>query len=558
MADTIQVDVCRTPEGGKQTNVATVCLWCQCNLKELLKEGKFKAGASGDDAKKLHAHLTRFGMQVELGTEKDGKPQESTEVKNGTWGAETTRALRMFALHPQVASEPAHVLKSDGKSITADLVTKIQEWCRGNVTSPKHYWEVKGLQIKEGDLDAIGASATPEKQTVLHDYIAQIETDLAKTGFAVHSDSLCGLGATHKPKGKFQAVKANAAGEHEDKSLSDIPYLVGKFQRQAQWLWRMKADGTHLADAKAADASVYAGACNGEVDAATAKALHAWVEAGLHAVMNKFELKGLNWPPVGGAQIVNQPAGTQAKLRKDVYEDWLKAAQEVEKQGATLAGPYSSCPRGWKSGKSKEASASSWSFHLCAVAVDICQDLLSSDGSISDKKPYGLEKDGDRFKIWCWLSPQPPKPADPADDTKDATKKYRNRNIRYKHVKGAPNGKVKASEPSDTSPLYFATTTKTPGGGDVVDVAAKEGWYINISEVMEANKLARIPRHKNWDKDPKAWEWWHYQCPPHTPTGSSSALSFGECLQLYGVHEYRLRQLANGWSTHEDIEHAPG
>ena len=51
-------------------------------------------------------------------------------------------------------------------------------------------------------------------------------------------------------------------------------------------------------------------------------------------------------------------------------------------------------------------------------------------------------------------------------------------------------------------------------------------------------------RHKNWNKDPKAWEWWHYQYPAPKPTGSSTDLTFGECLQLFGVHEYRLRQLA--------------
>jgi hypothetical protein len=532
-------------------------------LKELIKGTSFKLSAKGDDVKKLHEHLKRFGMTIELSDwkEKDHKFEDSADLKNGAWGAPTTRALRMFALHTQVGSETARTIKSDGKSISADLMTKIQEWCSGNVVSPKNYWEFKSLDIKAGDLDAAGAHASPEKQTVLHDYIVQIETDLCKTGFGVHSDGLCNLGAQHKPKGAFEAVKANADGKHEDKHLGDVPYLVRKFQRQAQWLWRMKGDGTHLEDAKLTDDSVYGGAISGEVDVATAKVLHAWSAAGLHMVLNKFELKGLTWPPVGGSPIINAPSSSQAKLREDVYQAWLKAAQEIEKQGATLAGPYASSPRGWAVGKATKSSASSWTFHYCAVAVDLCQDLLASDGGPTEKRPYGLEKDaGDpgKFKIWCRISPQPPKPANPADDVKDPVKQYRNRNIRPKHNKTAPNEKVKPSDPADPNPLYFATKDIKPTGDDVVDVAAKEGWYVNISEILEDSGLQRIYRHKNWLEDAQSWEWWHYQKEPPRPPGASAGLNFGECLQLFGVHEYRLRQLANGWSSHEDIEHRPG
>jgi hypothetical protein len=497
------VDVCRTPDGGTQANTVVICTWCECDVPALIKNKKLettlKAGASGDLIKKLHDHLKRFGMTIELSDWKDasGKFEESADVSKSSWGAPTTRAVRMFGLHPAVGADTARILKTDGKTITTDLATKIRDWCRGKISSPKFYWQFKNLQIKSGDLDAAGAHAAPEKQTVFHDFIVQIEKDLTKTGFAAHSDSLCDIGADHKPKGVFEAAKTNAAGKHEDKALNDLPYLIRKFQRQAQWLWRMKADGKHQPDASASDASVYVGSSTGEVDDATAKALHAWSEQGLHMVIKKFELEGMSWPPSGGGPITNAPGSSQAKLRKDAYDVWLQAAEEIHKQGATIQGPYASSPRGWAGGKPTDASASPFSWHYSGLAIDLSESLQLSDGTISDSKPYGLEKDGNKFRIWCRVVPQPAKPADPADDKTDAVKQYRNRNIKYKHDRGTANEKVKASDPADPAPLYFATTDKDASGTDVKEVTAKEGWYVDVTAIMESKGMMRIPRHAN-------------------------------------------------------------
>ncbi|HYO59466.1 hypothetical protein, partial [Archangium sp.] len=400
----------------------------------------------------------------------------------------------------------------------------------------------------------VGAQVYPEKQTVLHDYIAQIERDLCKIGFGVHDDALCELKSTHKPKGSFIAVAAGGDKLHHDKNLTDIPYLIRKFQRQAQWLWRMKADGTALPDAKVGEPTVYTGPVNGEVDAQVAKVLHAWVEQDLHMVTKKFELAALDWPPGSGKVIANADGGS-AQLRKDAQEAWLKAATEAESLGATMAGPYASSPRKWTSGKPAKASASPYSWHYSGLAIDLGRPLQFADATITDKAPYGLEKDGDKFRIWCWVSPQPPAPTNSADDKKDPLTQYRNRNLKYKHKRGAPNEKKKASEVADPAPLYFATTTKTASNTDVEDVTAKEGWYVDITSILEKHGFKRISRKKSWLSDPEAWEWWHYQYEPQLPPGASSPPTFGEYLQLYGVHEARLRAVA--WSAHEDIEKIP-
>jgi hypothetical protein len=158
-----------------------------------------------------------------------------------------------------------------------------------------------------------------------------------------------------------------------------------------------------------------------------------------------------------------------------------------------------------------------------------------------------------------WVVPQPGKPTNPAEDyKKDDSLQYRNRNIKYKHERGAPHPQVKASDPADADPLYFATSKADPTGSDVKQVAAKEGWYVDITKILEANNLYRIPHHKNWVTHAKSWEWWHYQYKPPSPPGASGDPTFGEYLQIFGVHEYRLRQVRNGWSTHEDIEHEIG
>ncbi|HYO56493.1 peptidoglycan-binding domain-containing protein [Archangium sp.] len=561
MAETLTVDICRTPEAGTQANTLVVCLWCECELSQLASSGKLKQGASGEPVKKLQEHLKRFGMQVELGEYKDGKPTEGADLKNGSWGASTTRAVRMFARHPAVGSEKEQILESNGKTVDATLAAKLRDWCRSKLQSPQNYWEMKGLVVKAGDKDALGSQKQPAEQTVLHDFVAQIERDLAKIGFAPHDDALCGLKRTPRPKGVFTQVKPDANKRREDKDLADLSYLVGKFQRQARWLWRMKADGTALPDVPEAnpssDPTYYAGPESGEVDALTARVLHEWASRELHMVLKKFELQTLHWPPASQMTLTDADSGRPAQLRQDAYEAWLKAATELEQLGGTLQGPYASSPRSWRGGKkTTDSAASSFSWHYSALAVDLSQPLRFGDATITDKAPYGLEKDGTRFRIWCWASPQPPVPEKAADDKVNPLKQYRNRNIKTKHKKGQTGEQRKADQDADPSPLYFATKDPDPTGKDVQDLAAKEGWYVDVTAVLEKHGLQRINRHKNWMTNPKAWEWWHYQYVPKRPPGASADPTFGEYLQMYGVHELLLREV--GWSAHEDIDHGAG
>jgi len=97
---------------------------------------------------------------------------------------------------------------------------------------------------------------------------------------------------------------------------------------------------------------------------------------------------------------------------------------------------------------------------------------------------------------------------------------------------------------------------RNAAGTDMEDVTAKEGWYVDVTAILEAEGLKRINRRGSWLTDPEGWEWWHYQYEPALPPGAADPPTFGEYLQLYGVHEALLR--AVDWSRHEDIEHKAG
>ncbi|MBI3725608.1 hypothetical protein HY251_16900 [bacterium] len=545
--------------------VADAACWCLGSLRaqddgEIEKH--LKQGISGDDVEALQEHLSKFGFKIELSTSKSGKPEDSDDLKNHKWDKFTTRAVRMFASHPKVGGDPEMIIKADGTAITCEIAEKIREWCFEGTVSPKDYWELPQLELKGDEVDAFGADQkgkATNDQTALHDYIKQIQDDLAKTGFAVHKDSICEIGKDHKATGIYSVAKASG-GKHPDKELKDMSFLVKKLQRQSKWLWRMKTDGTHLADVGPGDKSVYGGDADGVMNALTADVLHEWADKGYHMVLKKFELKELHWPPESGTPIALDPGGGAAKLRSDAYDAWLEAAKDIYAQGGTIEGAYSSSPRGWKGGKNSSAKGNSaYSWHYSGLAVDVSQSPYAGDGTIGGSKfRYMLVEETDRFRIWCWADPQDPAPADPADDAADPVKQYRNRNIKTKHVEGTAGEAKKAGAPTDPNPLYGATTKKNAAGTDVESVAGKEGWYVDVSSILEDNKMMRIKRHSDWLTNAKGWEWWHYQFEPDPPPGADEDLVFGDYLQLYGVHEYRLRNASDGWPNHEDIDHAPG
>ena len=188
---------------------------------------------------------------------------------------------------------------------------------------------------------------------------------------------------------------------------------------------------------------------------------------------------------------------------------------------------------------------------------------MIDDATISERGRYGLEEEALPsspkdfwFRIWCWVVPQPAAPAAVADDEAKAFVKYRNRNIKYKHVRGTPNESRVADAPTAASTLYFTTKKNNAAGSGAVEVTAREGWYVDISAIFEKHGWRRIKRHKDWLTNWKGWEFWHYQYVPGNPPGATGEPTLGEYLQIFGVHEARLR--AVGWSAHEDIDHAIG
>jgi len=540
---------------------ATTC-WCDVRLSELLQQRKLesllKEGALGDDVRALQEHLVRFNFDLELmKTVRGAEPAQSDDLKLARWGKYTTRAVRMFALHPAVGSEPEKVITSDGKKLTQAIVEKLQGWCRSGTRSPKNYWEFRQLRLdgKAQLVDAYGDDLGHGEQSAWHHHIRQIQEDLARIGFGVHSDALCDLKVQAMPNGKY------TSGVKNDKQLTDLAYLVRKFQRQSQWLWRMKADGTHLPDADPVKDSdtISKTPPDGIMDQQTALVLHAWVEQGLHMVLQKFELKELHWPPDSTATIPSE--GGPARLRQDAYDAWLAAARLIHQKGGFLGKTFASSPRSYKAGKlSKSKGNSAYSWHYAALGIDLDEGASSYDGTINPKRGvrFVVEEEGNMFRLWCYAEPQPPVPADPADDKKGSHLQYRNRNIATKS--SPPGRKLKNTEPSDPTPLFHQCGSKA----GFAKVAAPAAWYVDVSSLMEMKGMMRIARHRDWQVNPKAWEWWHYEYRPKAPPmmvppGTLPLpLTFGDYLQLYGVHEYKLRTIADGWPDHSDIERSPG
>lgn len=540
--------------------------WCKEKLPKL--GASFKEEAVGDDVKKLHDHLRDFGFELELSNSKTGTSEQSEDEKRNKWGSFTTRAVRMFARNPAVDKEAEKIIKAEGKSMTKEIADKISQWCGEGTKSPKEYWKFKQLKLDGKDqlIDAFGADLGLGEQSAWHHHIRQAQEDLAKSGFGVHIDDLCGIRKAAKPDGKYHVVTLTARTTHSpleaksvhlDSDLRDIEFLVRKFQRQARWGWRMDKDGNHLAEVSKGDPTYFAGAANGILDQDTAMVLRAWVDKGLHMVVKKFELKKLHWPPES-TTVLKSDGGGAARLRSDAYDAWLAAAKDIYAKNGTLEGPYASSPRGWKGGKQPGSGNSPYSWHYSALGVDINQEPASGDGSLSTKASksgeqkfrYILENDGDKFRIWCWVVPQPAVPADAKDDKKDPKLRYRNRNIIYKSVKpGTPKDPKAVSDPN---PLFHQTSS----GSSFNETAAPKGWYLDMTQILEDKGLKRIKRHGDWKANSKGWEWWHYQFEPGLPAGAVDSLQFGEYLQLFGVHEYLLRQA--GWPAHEDIEHHPG
>jgi len=126
-------------------------------LLEKSRTGTLKAGTSGDDIKHIHEHLRRFNFDLELCNSTHIPATDSDDVKHDHWGAFTTRALRMFAAHPQVNQEAPAIVVADGSALTEAIARKMQQWCSQGITSPKNYWEFEQLQVSNGIAQKIDA-----------------------------------------------------------------------------------------------------------------------------------------------------------------------------------------------------------------------------------------------------------------------------------------------------------------------------------------------------------------------------------------------------------------
>src|SRR5678815_511172 len=117
--------------------------WCEETLQKMIDdntlETKMKKGATGDDVKQLHDHLRMFNFEAELKDASGDTPKQSDDDRTNTWGKFTTRAVRMFAAHPENKVTAPGGKALDGTKLTKELAAKLIERCKGGWKSIKDY-----------------------------------------------------------------------------------------------------------------------------------------------------------------------------------------------------------------------------------------------------------------------------------------------------------------------------------------------------------------------------------------------------------------------------------
>ena len=63
-----------------------------------------------------------------------------------------------------------------------------------------------------------------------------------------------------------------------------------------------------------------------------------------------------------------------------------------------------------------------------------------------------------------------------------------------------------------------------------------DGWYVDLTELLNTAGFRRIPAHANWEKWDIGSEWWHYQY-----DADLQPTFLDEC-ELIGISEKRLEK----------------
>ncbi len=271
----------------------------------------------------------------------------------------------------------------------------------------------------------------------------------------------------------------------------DTERAVRHFQRHAARPYRM------LKGAKVS-ATAWPGSATGVCDQKTAQEIRVWIDKG-------FQL------PLGLFKIVKIPGG---KLRDDVAPLWAAAIKAVDGKGGTLFPPgkpdtYSDT---WRNPLHKFKSTggnSSLSFHYCGRAVDL--SWSPADGGKHRRWWLALETVGGDtfFRIFCKTDQQ-----DGSQGTKIAAKTKKYFDFEHKKEKDLP-----------------------------------EGYYIDLTQVLEDSGFKRIKAHSDWKTNEKGREWWHFQ------HADDAEPTFLDEMELIGFTE---KQLLGSGRTKKQLDHAPG
>jgi hypothetical protein len=316
-----------------------------------------------------------------------------------------------------------------------------------------HYWDDPALIL---------APAKGQEKPGKAEFIAELHTDLKALGY----------------------LPETATGRTYDRTTVRA---VLRFQRHAARTYRMPQPD--------AGGDCFKGLPTGTCDGETAREIQKWKQRGWKLPLNRFQLSSLSVP------------GAQGKLRSDAALERTKIVNLVHGKGATLEGPYGDTHRPVRpSGKS---GASSYSFHYCGRAVDICGKLADPPMRYYVcKDPLG----GSMFwRIYCKTEKQD---GSQGELIRSKTKKW------FYHGNGSES-------------------------------LVPEGYYIDLSEVIESTgKFQRIRAQAGWEGTYAKMEWWHFQY--HV----DKQPTFLDEMELIGYSESMLRKC--GWPTDEALDHAPG
>ena len=205
--------------------------------------------------------------------------------------------------------------------------------------APLQYWNNANLKLANGDSDEKHAKAKKKKATVPHNYVSDLQKDLAELGYL-------------------------KAGSDDGAFGPGTERAVRRFQRHARRKFRMS-------NSQSVPGTPWSGLVTGICDAATAKEIRAWID-------KSYRL------PVGVFKLVKIDGGT---LRDDVAKAWQAVIDEVKRKGGTLLPPgkkagdyYSDTWRNPRNGFKHTGGNSKLSNHYTGRAIDLSMEPAGGKG----------------------------------------------------------------------------------------------------------------------------------------------------------------------------------